>query len=131
SRRSGVMEERNVERCRGCPSRKSKSVAMRDIDGSCLHSSLTLLCCSWYASTMRLSTMLPVIAALRAFVVSLFQARRALHLRVLALQHPVAVDTQTIPRPRLRPTDRLCWTWLSRVWPGWQDALAFVQPRPV
>src|SRR5207244_6231238 len=101
------------------------------IDGSCLHSSLTLLCCSWYAITMRLSTMLPVIAALRAFVVSLFQSRRALHLRVLALQHPVAVDTQTIPRPRLRPTDRLCWTWLSRVWPGWQDALAFVQPRTV
>jgi hypothetical protein len=28
-------------------------------------------------------------------------------------------------------TDRLFWAWLSRVWPGWQDALHFVQPRTV
>jgi putative transposase len=34
-------------------------------------------------------------------------------------------------RPRLRPTDRLFWVWLSRLWPGWQEALAFVQPRTV
>ena len=28
-----------------------------------------------------------------------------------------------IPHPRLRPTDRVLWAWLSRVWPGWQQTL--------
>jgi hypothetical protein len=37
--------------------------------------------------------MLPVISALLAFVVSLFQSRRALHLRVLALQHQVVGES--------------------------------------
>jgi hypothetical protein len=27
--------------------------------------------------------------------------------------------------------DRLFWSWLSRLWPGWQQALEFVQPRTV
>jgi putative transposase len=27
--------------------------------------------------------------------------------------------------------DRFLWAWLARLWPGWQDALAFVQPRTV
>ena len=73
----------------------------------------------------------PVVAAFLAFVVSLFQSREALHLRILALQHQVSVYKRTVPRPRLRPTDRLFWSWLSRLWPGWQSALAFVQPRTV
>jgi hypothetical protein len=41
------------------------------------------------------------------------------------------VYKQTVHRPRLRPTDRLFWAWLSRLWPHWQGALAFVQPRTV
>jgi hypothetical protein len=75
--------------------------------------------------------MLPVISALLAGFASLFRSRCALVLHVLALQHQVAVYKQTVHRPRLRPTDRLFWAWLSRVWPGWQDALHFVQPRTV
>jgi putative transposase len=27
--------------------------------------------------------------------------------------------------------DRLLWAWLARLWAGWQDTLAFVQPRTV
>ena len=54
-----------------------------------------------------------------------------MQLKILALQHQVAVYQQTVHRPRLRPTDRLFWVWLSRLWLGWQDALAFVQPRTV
>ena len=72
-----------------------------------------------------------VVAAFLAFVISLFRSRQALHLRILALQHQVSVYTRTVPRPRLRPTDRLFWAWLSRLWPGWQSARAFVQPRTV
>src|SRR5919109_2085875 len=75
--------------------------------------------------------MRPVISALCAFVASLFQSRWAMQLKILALQHQVAVYQQSVSRPKLRPSDRLLWAWLSRLWPGWQRALAFVQPRTV
>jgi putative transposase len=73
----------------------------------------------------------PIISALLAFVVSLFQSRQTMHLRILALQHQLAVYKQTVPRPRLCPTDRLFWAWLSGFRSGWHDALALVQPRTV
>jgi hypothetical protein len=71
----------------------------------------------------------PVLSALQAFVVSLFRSRASLRLENLALRPQVAVYQQTVHRPRLRPTDRVFWPWLSRLWPGWQGVLAFVQPR--
>jgi hypothetical protein len=49
----------------------------------------------------------------------------------MALRHQLAVYQQTAKRPKLQPADRLLWVWLSRLWPGWQDALEFVQPRTV
>ena len=73
----------------------------------------------------------PVMSALLAFVVALCRSRASLCLENLALRHQVAIYKQTIPRPRLHPTDRLFWAWLSRLWSGWQEALAFVQPRTV
>jgi putative transposase len=75
--------------------------------------------------------MLPVISALLAFVAGFFRSRASLHLEHLALRHQLAVYQQTVDRPRLRSTDRLFWAWLSRLWSGWQEALAFVQPRTV
>jgi putative transposase len=73
----------------------------------------------------------PVISALLAFVVGLFRSRASLCLEHLALRHQLAVYQHTMARPRLRPTDRLRWVWLSRRWAGWQEAVAFVQPRTV
>jgi hypothetical protein len=75
--------------------------------------------------------MFPVISAVLAFVVGLFRWRASRCLEHLALRHPLAVDQQTIARPRLQSTDRLFWAWLSRLWSGWRNALAFVQPRTV
>ena len=75
--------------------------------------------------------MLPVISALLACVAGLFRSRASLHLEHLALRHQLAVYQHTMQRPRLRPTDRLFWAWLSRRWSGWQSPLAFVQPRTV
>jgi len=75
--------------------------------------------------------MLPVISGQYAFVASLFQSRWAMQLKILALQHQITVYQQTIHRPRLQPSDRLFWAWLSRLWPRWHEALAFVQPRTV
>jgi hypothetical protein len=73
----------------------------------------------------------PVISALLALPVSRFRSRRSLHRQVLALQPQVAVYQQTVPRPRLQPADPLLWSWLSRLWAEWQQALVFVQPRTV
>ena len=57
---------------------------------------------------------------------SLLRSRISLSLGNVALRHQLAVYKHTVHRPRLRPTDRLFWVWLSRLWPGWQEALAFV-----
>jgi putative transposase len=73
----------------------------------------------------------PVISVLLAFVVALFRSQASLYLENLALRHQLIVYQHTVHRPYLRPTDRLFWVWLSRLWSGWQSALAFVQPRTV
>src|SRR5262249_61200593 len=64
---------------------------------------------------MRFLMMPPFVSALLAFLVSLFQSRWAMQLKILALQHQVAVYKQTVHRPQLHPTDRLFWAWLSRL----------------
>src|SRR5215207_5567471 len=73
----------------------------------------------------------PILHALLAFSVALFRTRCAMQLEILALRHQLAVYQRSVPRPRIQSTDRLLWSWLARVWSGWQDALAFVQPRTV
>src|SRR5215216_1365544 len=75
--------------------------------------------------------MFPIISALLAFIASLVRSRASLCLEHLALRHQLAVYQQTIHRPRLRSTDRVLWAWLSRLWSGWREAPAFVQPRTV
>jgi hypothetical protein len=77
----------------------------------------------------RFLIMLPVISTLLAFVAGFFRSRASLCLEHLVLRHQLAVYQQTVDRPRLRSTDRVLWAWLSRLWPGWLDAPAFVQPR--
>jgi len=72
-----------------------------------------------------------VVAILIASLLTWFRSRLAMQMEFIALRHQVAVYKQSIARPKLRLTDRLLWVWLSRLWPGWQQALAFVQPRTV
>jgi putative transposase len=75
--------------------------------------------------------MLPVISALVACIAGLLRSRASRRLEHLALRHQLAVYQRSVPRPRIRTTDRLFWSWLSRLWSGWQSALVFVQPRTV
>jgi putative transposase len=75
--------------------------------------------------------MFPIISVLLAFIASLVRSRASLCLEHLALRHQLAVYQQTIYRPRLRSTDRVLWAWLARLWPGWREALALVQPCTV
>ena len=57
--------------------------------------------------------------------------RRALVLENLALRRQLTLYKRTRPRPRLHPTDRLFWVWLSRLWSGWRRALLIVKPDTV
>ena len=70
-------------------------------------------------------------SALTAYIVSHLRSHPSLRLENMALRHQLAVYQHTVKRLTLRPADRLCWSWLSRLWPDWQKALAFVQPRTV
>ena len=60
-----------------------------------------------------------------------FRSRASLQIENLALRHQLNVLRRTRRRPRIRPADRAFWSWLSRVWPGWRDALVIVQPETV
>jgi len=66
-----------------------------------------------------------------AWLTSLVRTYASVRLENLALRHQVAVYQQSISRPKLRLADRLFWVCLSRLWPRWQEALEFVQPRTV
>ncbi len=47
-----------------------------------------------------------------------FRSRFAMQLELIALRHQVAVYKQNISQPKLQPSDRWLWVWLSRLWPG-------------
>ena len=65
--------------------------------------------------------------ALRAALSS----RQHLVLENLALRQQLAVLSRQSRRPRLYPSDRLFWSFLSQLWPRWQSAVVFVQPETV
>jgi len=58
-----------------------------------------------------------LIACISAFF-SAFSRRRDLALENLALRQQLAIFKRRHPRPSLRPTDRLFWVWLSKIWTG-------------
>ena len=59
------------------------------------------------------------------------RTHRALVLENLALRHQLGVLQRTAPRPRLRASDRVFWVLLARLWHGWAEAVAIVQPETV
>src|SRR2546425_651996 len=61
----------------------------------------------------------------------LFGGHRQLTLENLALRQQLVVYKRTVPRPRLRTTDRLLWVGLATVWAGWRKALVIVSPNTV
>src|SRR5262247_2915688 len=56
---------------------------------------------------------------------------RDLALENLALRQQLAIFKLRHPRPRLRPTDRILWVWLSNIWVGWRETLIIVKPETV
>src|SRR5215471_18018226 len=72
-----------------------------------------------------------VVSVLLASIFTWFRSRLSMQLEFIALRHQLAVYKQSGTRPMLRPSDRLFWVGLSRLWSGWQQVLTFVQPRTV
>ncbi len=72
-----------------------------------------------------------VFSVLLPSILDWFRSRVSMQMERIALRHHVAVYQQRIARPKRQPADRLLWVWLSRLWPGWQQGLEFVQPRTI
>ena len=72
-----------------------------------------------------------LLVALLAAVAASARSRGAMQLEILALRHQLAVYQRSPRRPRLTPSGRLLWVWLTRVWSGWREVLVFVKPETV
>ncbi len=72
-----------------------------------------------------------LLRAIKLFLRAWFLPRLHLAAENLALRQQLAVLKQSTKRPKLRPRDRVFWTWLMRFWPDWRSALLIVQPETV
>ena len=72
----------------------------------------------------------PLLVLLRSIGL-ICRGHRAVALETLALRQQLAALTRTRKRPQLRPTDRLFWILLAKVWREWRTALLIVQPETV
>ena len=65
------------------------------------------------------------------YTFSFCQPRHEHALEVLALRHQLMVLKGQTRRPKLRPSDRLLWMLLMKVWSGWKTSLMIFQPDPL
>ena len=78
------------------------------------------------------SSLMPaVLYAFLSTLGTLFRSRLSLQVENVALRHQLAVYQRSVRRPLLRPADRILWSWLSRHWAAWREALVVVQPATV
>ena len=75
--------------------------------------------------------MLTIIQTLAHLMRDSLRSRLSIQLESLALRHQLAVYRRATRRPRIRPADRILWSWLSRIWAGWREALVIVRPETV
>jgi putative transposase len=76
--------------------------------------------------------MVAILSAVVLLFAVRFRSRAALELKVVALQHQLAVlRRQRRGRPQLSSLDRLLWVLLYRVWPQVIDAMILVKPATV
>src|SRR5271169_647181 len=71
----------------------------------------------------------PALLALLAAIRSLRWSRAQLQAEVLALRHQRLVLKRQCAsrRVQFQTSDRVLWSWLSRLWPGWRQR---TPPRP-
>jgi hypothetical protein len=75
----------------------------------------------------------PALLALLAAIRSLLWSRAQLQAEVLALRHQLLVLTRQCAgrRVQFQTSDRVLWSWLSRLWPGWRQGLLLVRSETV
>ncbi len=80
----------------------------------------------------RTSVQMPVLLlSIFRFARLLFSGHQAVAIENAALRLQLAAFQRRRKRPVLTVLDRLFWTTLRRVWPGWRSALLYVQPDTV
>ncbi len=70
----------------------------------------------------------------RFFISTIFstvRSRISLQMEIAALRHQLSVYQRTGQRPRVKPSDRILWSYIAKVHRGWKAFLVFVQPRTV
>ena len=72
-----------------------------------------------------------MISTLFRTLVSVLATHRQLALENLALRQQIAVLQRSVKRPRLKNSDRLFWTLLSKIWKDWAEILTIVKPETV
>ena len=75
--------------------------------------------------------MILILQSLAISLLSLFQSRRSLSVRILVLEHQVRVLRRQSKRPRLTDWDRAVWVAISRTWSHWRAHLHIVRPETV
>jgi len=60
------------------------------------------------------AVILPVIK----FIFSFFQSQLSMQMEIAALRHQLIVYQRKGKRPKIKPTDRILWSWISKVWAG-------------
>ena len=75
--------------------------------------------------------MLQLILFFASFLRDQFRSRASMQTEILALRHQLGIYQRTAKRLRIRPADRVFWSWLSRVWSGWRESLVFVRPETI
>ena len=76
-------------------------------------------------------TEMGILRVIWAFVRAFFVGRGALAAENMMLRQQLIVTQRSIPRPKLRRTDRVLLCWLSKLSSGWRSALLIVQPATV
>ena len=56
------------------------------------------------------------------FMASFFKPKAILQAENLALRHQLCVLHRSVGRAKVKPTDRVLWSMLARVWSDWKDA---------
>ena len=70
-----------------------------------------------------------ILVPLLATLVDLLRSRASLHLEILALRQQLAmVANRDNKRHRFRPSERIFWVWLYRLWPTCLRTLAIFKP---
>src|SRR5712692_3328095 len=76
--------------------------------------------------------MVTILSAVVSIFAFRFRSRASLELKLIALQHQLAVLRRQRPgRPQLSSIDRLLWVWLNRLWPGCLKVMVLVKSATV